>query len=250
MSKISMFVLVIGLVIGIAGVALFLYGTPGIQSVETVTSVGTSQDSDGNSSGDGIQVHGDWELTVSDPDGSNAIVYNFENEIYAGAFDVISRALLPSDHEKHSSVEEWSIKLSHLTSNLFPHTLCTMGFGLTENSLPDEGAVLFVDPIEKYFGKPTQIAPKGINEWHSAGITLTGSCRISGHNNSGDTNPLSIAFIEVNTKHTTYPITYWSPNVSTSPRFELFAKKKFGSEDIIPVSHDQMMSVSLNFTFE
>ena len=34
-----------------------------------------------NGLSDGINVHGAWEVTVSDRDGSNSVVYNFENEI-------------------------------------------------------------------------------------------------------------------------------------------------------------------------
>ena len=75
-----MFVLVIGLVIGITGVTLFLYGMNSGQSEIPVASISESMNSNENISSEGVKVRGDWEVTVSDPDGSNPIVYNFQNK--------------------------------------------------------------------------------------------------------------------------------------------------------------------------
>lgn len=153
MSKISMFVLVVGLVIGITGVALFLYGTSGSQSVDSAASISNSQDYDGNSSGDGIKVHGDWELTVSDQDGSNAVVYNFENQISIDAIELLSRTLLPLDHEQHlSGVDEWTIELEDKFALGVGDGTTSGAWIICEMNNTDRTAMLFVEPytVDEY----------------------------------------------------------------------------------------------------
>ena len=131
MSKISIFVLLTGLVTGIAGIAFFLYEMNSEQSEISITSLSESINPDKNISSEGITMRGDWELTVSDPDGSNPSVYNFHNKIHAAAFDVISRGLLPDDHELKGALSAYSIRIFDkykVPQGFFQnHTICEIG---------------------------------------------------------------------------------------------------------------------------
>ena len=65
--------------------ATFWFGSSYDDGPATTEAVSNADTAD--SVGEGIKVHGDWELTVSDPDGSNAMVYNFENALAGSTFD-------------------------------------------------------------------------------------------------------------------------------------------------------------------
>jgi len=55
--------------------------------------------------GEGIKVHGDWELTVSDPDGSNPIVYNFQNALWA--HELLVSLMLPYEDPDSHEITDW-----------------------------------------------------------------------------------------------------------------------------------------------
>ena len=62
-----------------------------------------------NGLSDGINVHGAWEVTVSDRDGSNSVVYNFENEIYAQGAKTLAHVLMPYQDSTSEKIAQWTV---------------------------------------------------------------------------------------------------------------------------------------------
>jgi len=83
--------LIASTVVTLAIVCGYWYGTlgseEGIQSMQVT-----------DATSDGIKVHGEWEVTVSDPDGSNQTVYNFQNSLLPGANNALLQLLIPYDN--------------------------------------------------------------------------------------------------------------------------------------------------------
>ena len=153
MSKISMFVLVIGLVIGIAGTTVFISYNSSLRTTDSVASTSSSIDANDYPAPNGIKVHGSWELSVSDPDGSNRAVYNFENQISMDALELLSRTLLPPDHEQHlSGVEEWTIELEDKFALGVGDGTTSGAWIICEMNNTDRTAMLFVEPytVDEY----------------------------------------------------------------------------------------------------
>ena len=242
MSKISMLVLVIGLVIGIPGAALFLYGMNSEQSEIPVASISESMNSDENISSEGVKVRGDWEVTVSDPDGSNPTVYNFQNKITMSAFDLISRGLLPADHQDKATVHEsgWVIHL---------WDYYTFGAGVKAWHIcdtKDNGSVLFTELTRSESLKQYLLADPALGELYD-GIMLTGSCLVNEPPADDSDTPIEINQVNVSV-NTIVEEAYNDQN---------FANKFFGwpgkseQEDAIIINAPgQMVSMTVNFTFE
>ena len=236
MSKISIYMLLTGLVTGIAGIAFFLYGMNPEQKEIPVASISESTNSDKNISSEGITMRGDWELTVSDPDGSNPYVYNFQNKIESGAFDVISRGLLPTDHELKGALRAYNIRISdkyQTESNTYTQwNICNMG----ANYEDVVGSILIVEPTLE---EPTDSL--------YSGLTLTGSCLVEEPNANDSDTPIEIDRVDVRAIYGSPPdADYWSAS-------ELFASKTWdwSTDDPITVnSPGQMISMTVNFTFE
>jgi len=244
MSKISMLVLVIGLVIGIPGAALFLYGMNSEQSEIPVASISESMNSDENISSEGVKVRGDWEVTVSDPDGSNPTVYNFQNKITMSAFDLISRGLLPADHQDKATVHEsgWVIHL---------WDYYTFGAGVKawhSCDTKDNGSVLFTELTRSESLKQYLLfANPALGELYD-GIMLTGSCLVSEPPADDSDTPIEINKVSVEVKTIVEEVHF----------YQNFANKFFGwggtvskQEDAIIINAPgQMVSMTVNFTFE
>ncbi|MDP6095542.1 MAG: hypothetical protein QGG67_06075 [Gammaproteobacteria bacterium] len=243
MSKISMFVLVIGLVIGITGVTLFLYGMNSKAEIP-VASISESTNSDENATSERFKVRGDWEVTVSDPDGSNPVVHNFQNTIHEDAFDIVSRSLLPLDQEKKADVRFWRM-------NLWDHNQVV--------------CFLSTDPEGEYGDNP--IGESG--EWHqllarlipkdetndaiwspATGLRLTGSCLADPTSDFGD--EINIDRIEVGVD---YHVNDSNQGSSLKPGYYSatweFASKEFTEENALVVgSPGHTIGVTVDFTFE
>jgi hypothetical protein len=79
-----------------------------LDTVEAVSSGISNRADDGL--GEGIKVHGNWELTVSDSDGSNPVVYNFKNTLAAGGGAALSALMLPEGHFAAEAMQRWKVK--------------------------------------------------------------------------------------------------------------------------------------------
>ena len=108
MRKITWYLLAAVSVLSISITAFFLGGIhrDAPDAKETVRGTALRQTADSMS--EGIKVHGDWELTVSDPDGSNPMVYNFENDL-AGGQDILLHLLLPYADDQAQQIHHWDI---------------------------------------------------------------------------------------------------------------------------------------------
>ena len=237
MSKISIFVLLTGLVTGIAGIAFFLNEMNSEQSEISITSISESINSDKNISSEGITMRGDWELTVSDPDGSNPYVYNFQNTINAGAFDVISRGLLPDDHELKGALSAYSIRIFDkykVPQGFFQnHTICEMGFSYEDVV----GSFLIVEPT----------LDETKSDTFYSGVTLASSCLVKELKDVSSEPGLTggeIEKVEVSAIYTSLPDAQWAY------RKEDFASQEWLEDPIALVSAGQMISLNVNFTFE
>jgi hypothetical protein len=237
MSKISIFVLLTGLVTGIAGIAFFLYEMNSEQSEISITSISESINSDKNISSEGITMRGDWELTVSDPDGSNPFVYNFQNKIHAAAFDVISRGLLPDDHELKGALSAYSIRIfdKYKTPQGFfqNHPICEIGFSYEDVV----GSFLIVEPT---------LDETKSDDFYS-GVTLASSCLVKELKDVSSEPGLTggeIEKVEVSAIYTSLP------DAESAYRKEMFASKEWLEDPIAVVSAGQMISLNVNFTFE
>jgi hypothetical protein len=240
MSKISIFVLLTGLVTGIAGIAFFLNEMNSEQSEISITSISESINSDKNISSEGITMRGDWELTVSDPDGSNPYVYNFQNTINAGAFDVISRGLLPDDHKLKGALSGYSIKIYDLykisNGGTMYHPICEIGFSYEDVV----GSFLIVEPT---------LNDNPASYPFYSGVTLGSSCLVKELEDvaieglTGD----EIERVVVSAIYTVDP--KGSKTMSTT-RKEIFASKNWVDDPMAVVSAGQMISLNVNFTFE
>ena len=237
MSKISIFVLLTGLVTGIAGIAFFLYEMNSEQSEISITSLSESINSDKNISSEGITMRGDWELTVSDPDGSNPYVYNFQNKIHAAAFDVISRGLLPDDHELKGALSAYSIRIFDkykVPQGFFQnHTICEIGFSYEDVV----GSFLIVEPT----------LDETKSDTFYSGVTLASSCLVKELKDVSSEPGLTggeIEKVEVSAIYTSLPDAQWAY------RKEDFASQEWLEDPIALVSAGQMISLNVNFTFE
>ena len=245
MSKISVYMLIIGLLTGITGITFFFYGMNSDQSEIPVAFMSESSTDDAK---EAVKVRGDWEVTVSNPDGSDPTVHNFRNEINEGAFDLLSRLLLPADHENSTELEWWEIRLGDKSDSVGGYEICRMTTAVT-GLLPAlyENSVLVAEPIktDEY----------SLDEYSLNGLRLTGSCMAKMLENVEDDNGvIDINQISVNGL---YP-------KNTSLIYGIrFATKFFGGaageieaggeneEDAIVIgSPGQMISLTVDFTFE
>ncbi len=243
MSKTSMLVLLTGLVIGISGIAFFLYGMNSKAAIP-VASISESMNSNENISSEGVKVRGDWEVTVSDPDGSNPIVYNFQNKILRGAFNLISRGLLPADHQEKMALisEGWSI---HLFDDYGSKDwlICKNGGAAQDDG---DSSVLLVEPTRSESLK--QYLSNSALEYYD-GITLTGSCLVNEPPDDDSDTPIEINKVIVRT------LSSDPSNVGQANVADPFAEKTFGiyaddEDPIIVNAPGQMVSMTVNFTFE
>ena len=184
-------------------------------------------------------MRGDWELTVSDPDGSNPYVYNFQNTINAGAFDVISRGLLPDDHELKGALSAYSIRIFDKykapQGHFQNHTICEIGFSYEDVV----GSFLIVEPT----------LDETKSDTFYSGVTLGSSCLVKELEDvaieglTGD----EIERVVVSAIYTVDP--KGSKTMSTT-RKEIFASKNWVDDPMAVVSAGQMISLNVNFTFE
>jgi len=247
MSKISVYMLIIGLLTGITGITFFFYGMNSDQSDIPVAFMSESSTDDAK---EAVNVRGDWELTVSNPDGSDPTVHNFRNKIVTTGYDLLSRLLLPTEHDESAELDRWEIRFWDAESPdiLFGegHEICRMSTNLTDlDPTLYENSVLVVTPIEKN------------NLWFN-GLRLTGSCMAKKNVDFDDDDVIDINYVNAYAS---------SPNFGTLPqnvtKVVKFAQKSFGGaageieaggeneEDAIVIgSPGQMISVTVDFTFE
>ena len=234
MSKISIFVLLTGLVTGIAGIAFFLYEMNSEQSEISITSISESINSDKNISSEGITMRGDWELTVSDPDGSNPSVYNFQNKIHAAAFDVISRGLLPDDHELKGALSAYSIRIFDkykVPQGFFQnHTICEIGFSYEDVV----GSFLIVEPT----------LDETKSDTFYSGVTLASSCLVK------ELEDVAIEGLTGDEIERVVVSAIYTVDPKGSKTKEIFASKNWVDDPMAVVSAGQMISLNVNFTFE
>ena len=104
-----------------------------------------------NMGNEGINVHGDWEVKIIDPDGSSE-VFAFKNALTQGGKQVLTKMLLGQAH-----IVEWSIRPVVGNSPL----MCSNAYGPSVTA--NMGLYL-----------PTDIAPNSLND----GIYLAATCFI------------------------------------------------------------------------
>ena len=98
---------VVVLLVGVAGGA-YWYGDKGVNESALVLNRAPA-------ASDGIKVHGDWTLTVSNPDGSVDSVHEFKNKLLGGSALIMlmrGEGILKFDGEGHPSDEgtnQWKI---------------------------------------------------------------------------------------------------------------------------------------------
>jgi hypothetical protein len=249
MSKIPIYMLLTGLVTGIAGIAFFLYGMNSEQSEIPVASISESMNSDENISSQGIKVRGDWEVTVSDPEGSNPTVYNFRNEIHEDALDVVSRSLLPADQDQSAYVTVWKMMLAEKIVGGGGFTIiCYLA---TDPEFSNSGVT--------YDQLLARLIPKDgldVADWalESKGLRLTGSCLPRPDIDYGD--EITIQLIKVGANfHVNDPTQGATPANPIGEGYGwdtwAFASKEFTEENALVVgSSGQMIAVTVDFTFE
>ena len=117
MRKVMWLSLAVTGAIALSLTAFWLVGDFGndLNTVEAVSSGISNRADDGL--GEGIKVHGNWELTVSDPDGSNPVVYNFENS-FSGA-TALAALMLPRDYPLSESMQSWQVKFYRSPATAF-----------------------------------------------------------------------------------------------------------------------------------
>ena len=243
-----MFVLVIGLVIGITGVTLFLYGMNSKAEIP-VASISESTNSDENATSEGFKVRGDWEVTVSDPDGSNPTVYNFRNEIHEDAFDIVSRSLLPADQDQSAYVTVWKMMLGEKAVGGSGFTIiCYLA---TDPEFSNSG-VTFDQLLARLIPKDGLDVADG--PLQSKGLRLTGSCLPNPDKDYGD--EITIQLIKVGANfHVNDPTQGATPANPIGEGYGwttwTFASKEFTEENALVVgSLGQMIAVTVDFTFE
>ena len=174
-------------------------------------------------SSDGINVHGHWTVTVTNPDGSVDAVHEFENELTGGKFTLAK--LLSKDHNLEfptDNPEGWAI-------GIFP--------------APEEYQVIFCEemifditdiPSTDYTDNSNTILyPDTFVDFHSGGASfnLSATCNVI--------NPISHSPLRIR-KVKTY-------NYPDGSAFH------FSSHEFTPyleVRRNQRVSISIGFTFE
>ena len=243
MSKISVYMLIIGLLTGITGITFFFYGMNSDQSDIPVAFMSESSTDDAK---EAVKVRGDWELTVSNPDGSDPTVHNFRNKIQVTAFDLLSRSLLPTEHENSSEVKRWDIHLldgTHTNGYLSGYEICRMSTNPTGPNLEIfENSVLVAKLIETD------------NTWLTNGLRLTGSCMADQDASDKDIDWIDINEILVKVNYLITPNQTWTDEFATKSFGGAAGEIEAGGENeedaIIIDSSGQMISLTVDFTFE
>ena len=86
---------------------------------------------------EGIHVHGKWTVTVSDPDGSVADRYEFQNALTLQGATLLTAVLLP---EVDVEVNGWAIRLDGGSSQVFIDSAQTLPAGSDLNGLVVSGS--------------------------------------------------------------------------------------------------------------
>gem|GEM_PF-5136344 len=251
MSKISVYMLIIGLLTGITGITFFFYGMNSDQSEIPVAFMSESSTDDAK---EAVKVRGDWEVTVSNPDGSDPTVHNFRNKIEVTAFDLLSRSLLPTEHESSTKIKRWDIQLwdGTLTNgNLSGYEICRMSTNPTGDIWTNyelellENSVLVAKLIETD------------NIWLTNGLRLTGSCMAdqdASKDDDIDWIDINEILVKVNYRHSPPSNHYWTDEFATKGFGGAAGEIEAGGENeedaIIIDSPGQMISLTVDFTFE
>ena len=162
--------------------------------------------------GEGLKVVGNWTLTTSDPDGSNASTYEFKNELRSSGINLLAWLLTPQ------SKDVW-------------------GYGLDRWSLeiwvnPDSDELVLGCKINEASVAPhkTEVADKwGDMDWNS-GIDVAGSCLLG----PGSNEIYSVT-----------ATTWWAGNYGKLPPYGNFSQKDFATG--IPVSEGQLVTVQIEY---
>ena len=70
---------------------------------------------------EGIKVHGDWEVTVSDPATGEEMVYAFENKLYSSQGNALLTALMQGEGivKKDDGTNKWLLGFAGGTADAF-----------------------------------------------------------------------------------------------------------------------------------
>ena len=161
-------------------------------------------------SGEGLKVVGNWTLTTSDPDGSNASTYEFKNELRSSGANLLAWLLTPQPKDvRIYGLDRWSLEIWVNDADL--------GCKVKEASVAPH---------------KTDVADKwGDMDWNS-GIDVAGSCLLG----PGSTEIYSVA-----------ASTWWSGKSGKMPPYGNFSQKDFAT--VIPVSEGQLVTVQIEYTF-
>lgn len=220
--------------------AAFWFGSnygDGFAITETVSNTDRVRAAD--NVGEGIKVHGDWELTVSDPGGANAIVYNFTNSLWAN--DLLVSMMLPYEDPDSHEIVDWSLSFRRDLENVGVNTQGVYGFTFVNDP---RGLLCEVLADAKIESKSPLSLPGKNNLLTS--LVLGGSCYVEADGN-GDVFTAPQELYEVRT------IAQSRTNVQGVPGAVLSRTSNFTNKRLdepITVSPGQLIAAIVRIRFE
>ena len=169
-------------------------------------------------SGGGIQVHGHWTVTVTDPDGTVARVHEFDNEFYFKQGTALLTTLLAGGN----SVAEHRIRVKRPPNADAWH--CAEGTQPTT-----------------YTSSIPAVATRDITVVGTP-LMLSGGCTITGLSGSGHIDMVNSSF----TLTSSYVYCQTNPDICPTSKKAFLTSHK----ETIPVANGQLVAFNIVFSFE
>jgi hypothetical protein len=174
---------------------------------------------------DGIQVHGHWTVTVTNPDGTIDAVHEFENALaeYGGSTLLVAlltgTTAINTGYGQEPYMNGWAI---HLTKN----DTSTWDFNCSETGTPFMGDVNVI----------RELRPSG-----GSSLRLIATCTVTGIGASNNITLVGVDTSALFTDHITFA--YGSTNVANT--------RNLTETDIVPIplQDSQQISVNVDISF-
>jgi hypothetical protein len=179
------------------------------------------------SSGGGIQVHGHWTVTITDPDGTTASVHEFDNEMTAFGPSLLT-ALLAGQTQVKS------------------HQLWIIGSGS-----PKWDCVEQIGPVLSTGG--TVIAAIAVRDETAPGnpLMLSGVCTVTELDGAGEVHTVLSKF-KPTSAYSYCPVNPVNSNVTYSCGIKAATSSASLTQhvEVIPVANNQILGFNVVFSFE
>lgn len=178
------------------------------------------------STSEGIEVHGDWTITVSNPDGTVDSVHEFSNDLAPPNISVSGADLLTALLAGDTAITGWSIYIYG-------------GDGIDCQEDPDPG----------YNGRLRDATfTRDVSEGTPLRLTTTCTMALS---DTTSTTQITQVSVDAHSSPTGYP-TYGSGGASSKPAAgrHRFTTKTIPGQNRVDIQHNQLVSINVVISFQ